>query len=131
MKGLFNWLKSNTKIKRWLFLILIGIIFFCNAISNIIVEKEREFQDLIFIAISFVIGFLCTIIGIIHIQRRTLEILVENTNLNNSENVKSLIYNKKVYNQGPKIVVLGGGNGLNSILKGLKNYTDNVIRLNI
>ena len=126
MKGLFNWLKSNTKIKRWLFLILIGIIFFCNAISNIIVEKEREFQDLIFIAISFVIGFLCTIIGIIHIQRRTLEILVENTNLNNSENVKSLIYNKKVYNQGPKIVVLGGGNGLNSILKGLKNYTDNI-----
>ena len=126
MKGLFNWLKSNTKIKRWLFLILIGIIFFCNAISNIIVEKEREFQDLVFIAISFVIGFLCTVIGIIHIQRRTLEILVENTNLNNSENVKSLIYNKKVYNQGPKIVVLGGGNGLNSILKGLKNYTDNI-----
>lgn len=126
MKGLFNWLKSNTKIKRWLFLILIGIIFFCFAISNIIVDKENDFQDLIFIIISFVIGFLCTIIGIIHIQRRTLEILVENTNLNNSENVKSLIYNKKVYNQGPKIVVLGGGNGLNSILKGLKSYTDNI-----
>lgn len=126
MKGLFNWLKSNTKIKRWLFLILIGIIFFCFAISNIIVDKETDFQDLIFIIISFVIGFLCTIIGIIHIQRRTLEILVENTNLNNSENVKSLIYNKKVYSQGPKIVVLGGGNGLNSILKGLKSYTDNI-----
>ena len=115
MKGILNWFKSNAKIKRWLFLILIGIIFFCFAICNIIVEKEREFQDLIFITISFVIGFLCTIIGIISIQRRTLEILVENTNLNNSENVKSLIYNKKVYSQGPKIVVLGGGNGLNSI----------------
>ena len=126
MKGLFNWFKSNTKIKRWLFLILIGIFFLCFAISNIIVDKEKEFQDLIFIAISFVIGFLAAIIGIIHIQKRTLEILVENTNLNNGENVKSLIYNKKVYNQGPKIVVLGGGNGLNSILKGLKSYTENI-----
>ena len=126
MKGLFNWFKSNTKIKRWLFLILIGIVFLCIAISNIIVDKEREFYDLIFIAISFVIGLLCTIIGIIHIQKRTLEILVENTNINNGENVKSLIYNKKVYSQGPKIVVLGGGNGLNSILKGLKSYTENI-----
>ena len=126
MKGLFNWFKSNTKIKRWLFLILIGIVFLCIAISNIIIDKEREFHDLIFIAISFVIGFLFAIIGIIHIQKRTLEILVENTNLNNEGNVKSLIYNKKVYNQGPKIVVLGGGNGLNSILKGLKSYTENI-----
>ena len=126
MVGLFNWFKSNTKIKRWLFLILIGIVFFCVAISNMIVDKERVFQDLIVIAISFVIGLLCTIIGIIHIQRRTLEILVEKTNFNNSENVNSLIYNKKIYSQGPKIVVLGGGNGLNSILKGLKKYTDNI-----
>lgn len=126
MKGLFRWFKANTKIKRWLFLILIGIIFFCFAISNIIIEKEREFNDLIFIIISFVIGLLCTIIGIIHIQKRTLEILVEDTNFNNSENVKSLIYNKNVYNQGPKIVVLGGGSGLNSIIKGLKEYTDNI-----
>lgn len=126
MKGFFRWFKSNTKIKRWLFLILIGIIFFCFAISNLIIEKERDFQDLIVIIISFVIGFLFTVIGIIHIQKRTLEILVEDTNLNNSGNVKSLIYNKNVYNQGPKIVVLGGGNGLNSILKGLKDYTNNI-----
>ena len=111
MKGLFNWFKSNTKIKRWLFLILIGIVFLCIAISNLIIEKEREFYDLIFIAISFIIGFLFAVIGIIHIQKRTLEILVENTNLNNGGNVKSLIYNKKVYNQGPKIVVIGGKEG--------------------
>ena len=40
--------------------------------------------------------------------------------------VQSLIFNKKVYNQGPKIVVLGGGTGLNNVLRGLKNYTDNI-----
>ena len=41
-------------------------------------------------------------------------------------NVKSLIFNKKVYHQGPNIVVIGGGTGLNTVLTGLKKYTDNI-----
>src|SRR5699024_10588412 len=40
--------------------------------------------------------------------------------------VKSLIFNKRVYNQGPKVVAIGGGTGLNAVLRGLKNYTDNI-----
>ena len=40
-------------------------------------------------------------------------------------NLNSLIFNRKVYSQGPKIVVIGGGTGLNSVLRGLKKYTDN------
>ena len=41
-------------------------------------------------------------------------------------NVKSLIFNKTIYNQGPKIVVIGGGTGLNTVLTGLKKYTNNL-----
>ena len=41
-------------------------------------------------------------------------------------NVKSLIFNKTVYNQGPNIVVIGGGTGLNTVLSGLKKYTNNL-----
>ena len=41
-------------------------------------------------------------------------------------NVKSLIFNKKVYDQGPNIVVIGGGTGLNTVLSGLKKYTNNL-----
>ena len=41
-------------------------------------------------------------------------------------NIKSLIFNKKVYHQGPNIVVIGGGTGLNTVLTGLKKYTDNL-----
>ena len=41
-------------------------------------------------------------------------------------NVKSLIFNKTVYDQGPNIVVIGGGTGLNTVLSGLKNYTNNI-----
>ena len=41
-------------------------------------------------------------------------------------NINSLIFNKKVYDKGPNIVVIGGGTGLNTVLSGLKNYTSNL-----
>lgn len=126
MNGFFKWFKSSTKMKRWIFLILVGIVFLLFAISNILVIKELDFNKVGKIVLSFIIGFVSIIIGIVYIQKRTLELLIENTDVRKRVDVKSLIFNKKVYNQGPKIVVLGGGTGLNSILKGLKYYTDNI-----
>ena len=59
-----------------------------------------------------------------------MEIVVEESDTRSEgNNVNSLIFNKKVYNQGPKIVVIGGGTGLNTVLRGLKNYTDNITAL--
>jgi len=128
MKGFLKWFKSSTKVKRWMFLILIGIILACYGMAKIIVSQELEFLDLAKIIGVFVVGFVCIILGIIYIQKRTLELLVQETDSRNvnKDEVKSLIFNKKVYNQGPKVVVIGGGSGLNTVLRGLKNYTDNI-----
>ena len=101
----------------------------CYGIAKILVTEEMSIQDLIKIIICFIIGFTVTVIGTIFIQKRTLEMLVQESDtrdLEKKENVGSLIFNKKVYNQGPKIVVIGGGAGLNTVLRGLKNYTDNI-----
>lgn len=128
MKGFFKWFKSSTKVKRWMFLILIGIVLACYGMARILVSEELEFTELAQIIAAFVVGFVCIILGIIYIQKRTLELLVQETDSRNIEkdDVKSLIFNKKVYNQGPKVVVIGGGSGLNTVLKGLKHYTDNI-----
>ena len=130
MKGFFNWFKQSTKMKRWLFIILSGIVLTCYGISNVLVLKEVSFEEIFKIIIIFVIGFICMIMGLVFCQKRTLEILVEETDERMSKkknvNVKSLFFNRNIYNQGPKIVVIGGGNGLNSVLEGLKKYTDNV-----
>ena len=129
MKGFFRWFKSNTKMKRWLFLIIIGIILCCYGIAEVLTSKQMEFIDLAKIALIFVAGFIFIIYSIVAIQKRTLEILVEDTDKrmkDEKSNVKSLIFNKRVYNQGPKVVAIGGGSGLNSVLKGLKKYTDNI-----
>ena len=129
MKGFFRWFKANTKIKRWIFLILVGIVLCCYGMVEVLTSRQMEFIDLGKIAIIFVVGFIFIIYSIVAIQKRTLEILVEDTDKrmkNEKSNVKSLIFNKRVYNQGPKVVAIGGGTGLNSVLRGLKNYTDNI-----
>ena len=41
-------------------------------------------------------------------------------------NVKSLIFDRKIYDKGPKIVAIGGGAGLNTVLTGMKRYTNNI-----
>ena len=129
MKGFFKWFKSSTKIKRWMLLMILGIILVCYGMAKVIVTNELTFSELAKIILTFVFGFTFTIISIICIQKRTLEMLVEESDTRNLEDkgkMNSLIFNKKVYNQGPKVVVIGGGAGLNTVLRGLKNYTDNI-----
>ena len=127
MKGFFEWFKSSSKMKRWIFLVLLGTIAICYSIAKILVTNKLEsVQDVLIIVVGFVIGFAAMIIGFVHMQKRTLEILVKETDKREEENLNSLIFNRKVYSQGPKIVVIGGGTGLNSVLKGLKKYTDNL-----
>ena len=124
MKGFFSWFKSENKMKRWMILILISMIAICYAISIILVTDSINIKTIVKVIVLFIFGFLGIVFGGISIQKRTLEILVKETDKTN--NIKSLIYDKKVYTQGPNIVVIGGGNGLNSVLKGLKKYTDNI-----
>ena len=132
MKSFFEWFKASTKVKRWIMLILIGMVCVCYSISEILVTTEMNFSMLGRIAALFVFGVLLISISIVFIQKRNLELIIE-ANDNNEitkqdarVNIKSLIFNKKVYENGPKIVVLGGGPGLNTILRGLKKYTNNL-----
>lgn len=130
MNGFMQWFKSSNKMKRWMFLILIGIILMCYGIAETLILKEMSFAELAKIIIVFVAGFVSIVLGLVFLNKRTLEVLIESTDerMNDTKNVnvKSLIFNKKVYHQGPNIVVIGGGTGLNTVLSGLKKYTDNL-----
>ena len=125
-----QWFKSSNKMKRWIFLILIGIILACYGLAEILVMKEISFEEVGKVVVAFVLGFISIVLGLEFLNKRTLEVLIESTDerMENKKNVnvKSLIFNKTVYDQGPNIVVIGGGTGLNTVLSGLKNYTSNL-----
>ena len=125
--GIFKWFTSKAKMKRWMFLILLGVVLICYGIANILYFNTLGIIEILKIVVSFVIGFTMIVIGFVFMQKRTLELLIEESDTRKeTQNINKLIFNKKVYNQGPKIVVIGGGSGLNTVLKGLKNYTDNI-----
>ncbi len=131
MKSFLEWFKSSTKVKRWMFLIILGIALTCYGFTKVLVNNEMDFAEIGRIVGIFVIGFAFIVLGIIFIQKRNLELLIEaNNNSEKSEkakvNIKSLIFNKKVYEEGPKVVVIGGGEGLNTVIEGLKKYTNNI-----
>lgn len=131
MKGLLEWFKNSSKMKRWILLILIGIGLVSYGIACIITSKEAiTFKFAANIIICFTFGFTSVILGLIYLNKRTMELFVEATDdriTNNKKiNINSLIFNKNIYEQGPNIVVIGGGSGLNTILDGLKRYTSNI-----
>lgn len=118
-------------MKRWIFLILVGMLIAFYGVAKILEGEGNgrlDFAPLAQYVLYFVVGFVFVILGMVHMQKRTLELFVQETDERVDEDTKvnSLIYNKKIYDQGPKIVAIGGGTGLNSVLKGLKNYTDNI-----
>ena len=130
MNGFLQWFKAENKMKRWMILILIGILLACYGLAEILVMKEISFQEVGKVIVVFVVGFVSIVLGLIFLNKRTLEVLIEATDERmenkNNINVKSLIFNKTVYDKGPNIVVIGGGTGLNTVLTGLKNYTNNL-----
>lgn len=131
MRGFFSWFKASIKMKRWILVILLGIVLACYGVATILVTKEMSFVEIGKIIAVFVLGFTLIILGIVFIQKRTLELLIEASDLRLEKgkkniNIHSLIFNKKVFDKGPKIVVIGGGSGLNTVLKGIKNYTSNI-----
>ena len=130
MKGLWHWLKSSSKMKRWIFLVLVGIVMTCYGIAKILVQKEMEFTEAGKVIAVFVVGFTCIVLGLVFLNKRNMELFIEATDdrMKNKKNVnvKSLIFDRKIYDQGPKIVAIGGGAGLNTVLTGMKRYTDNI-----
>lgn len=121
MKSFFGWMKNSTKIKRWILLIIIGMVLACYGFAQILVLERLEVNDIIKIVLTFVAGATSFIIGMVFMQKRTLELAV----FQGSKDVKKL-GNTDNKNKDPKVVVIGGGVGLNRILTGLKNYTNNL-----
>ncbi len=132
MKSFLEWFKASTKVKRWILLIIVGIVLTCYGIAKILVSQEITFFELGKTIVIFVLGFLAIVISVVFIQKRSLEIIIEANNTSTDKgkkaqlNIKSLIFNKKVYEEGPKVVVIGGGPGLNNVIEGFKKYTNNI-----
>jgi len=119
------WLKVGLNIKRWILLGTIGFVILVLGVSKLILVG-------LFLDLNFFIGLLLSIIGGIatYISFRNLfKSLLTITGCSVSDiNRKRIedLYEKKFLIRGPRIVAIGGGTGLSTMLRGLKAYTSNI-----
>lgn len=136
LRSLLKWFYPGMGVKRFLLLVLFGTIFMAvgliylidlsrflwikNQIKNLFIYYQiaPHFSGLILI----VIGSLLIILGISNINRSVLKALIpKKVNL-----VPEIIYEQRKLEKGPHIVVIGGGTGLYTLLRGLKQFTSNI-----
>lgn len=121
------WFKYKIAIKRWISLGLISIITIILGVVNFISPSSGESRLLV--TFSFVImGSLGTVIAGVKIINAIVTIINHEIYKGkiDSKNIMGKVIEKRSLSKGPKIVVVGGGTGLSTMLRGLKKYTSNI-----
>lgn len=134
-----RWLLPGLSIKRWIFLAVCGVFMMGLGISlvlrvNLYVHiGSWLFQNLAASAnvflygplvaglIALVIGGWLTIMASTSLVRSVLRTLVP-PNTGTAE----AYYQRRNLVRGPRVVTIGGGTGMSSLLRGIKHYTSNI-----
>ena len=123
MKKFFKfirWFYPGLKIKRWISLFLIGI--FLILISSTHLSKDTNFIFRIVYTVVFASGVICIIGGVAYLIKSFFDAIYPQK----EKDLIDIIYEKRFLSKGPKIVAVGGGTGLSTVLEGLKGYTSNI-----
>lgn len=118
--GRLKWLYPGMFVKRWIFLITIGILFIAMGFAMVISEKTP--QNKTFAAIIIILGGLIVITGVSRIIKSFIMVFLPQ----HDEEFVDKIYQKRILEKGPRVVAIGGGTGLSTLLRGLKEYTSNI-----
>lgn len=121
-------MKPGVKIKRWVFLGFVGTILFSLGLGEIFIHKEYNFYSKVLFVLLALLGVIVIVFSI-YKGLKSILTLINSDRINikiNDKGVEELIDDERLLVSGPKIVVVGGGTGLSTMLRGLKNYTNNI-----
>ena len=131
-----KWLLPGMHVKRWLALLLLGVTVLALGAGYVLVEVYRTwvFPDVAYyLTLQFIPraarGFLFGVAG-------TAAVVVAVVQLNRSllsafrspgqSALVDVVYRHHRRGRGPRVVAIGGGHGLSTVLRGLKEHTTNL-----
>lgn len=129
----WKWLYFGLGIKRWLVLLLLGVTILGLGFAIILVDIYREspLPDVFYyITLQFIPrlqrGILLGALGLALIATAVVKLSgsLLSAFVGDDTNIVEVLYRKRSRRKGPKIVTMGGGTGLSTLLRGLKEYTD-------
>lgn len=123
-----GFLEITVNLKKWIVLGTIGLMFL---IFGIIEFANKKYFSLIHTGSTILLivgGAFFIYVAIIRIMKFFI-LLINASNLDSTNDPAILAdsaYKKRALSKGPKIVVIGGGTGLATMLRGLKKHTSNI-----
>ena len=120
--------KPGIRIKRWVILWIIGISLFSTGIGYITnkIDISNSFNFLPWHtegAILLIVGCAFIAGSFLGLYRTISQLIVGNPTLGD---IGDTLYSNLSREKGPNLVVIGGGTGMSVLLRGLKQYTDNL-----
>ncbi len=138
---LLKWLYPGMKFKRWLLLFAAGVFLVSMGLALIFNYKYLDqIEEAIFRFVytwrgsydytaTALVGALVVLVGVA-IMLAATRFVIRSVILvllpENSGNLVDMIYEKRKLGRGPSIAVIGGGHGLSTLLRGIKEATSNV-----
>jgi len=134
-----KWFYPGMHIKRWLALMIIGVAIMTFGLAYIMREAYISgftFPGFVYyLTLQFIpryirgVAFMISASGLIIYAFWKLNHSIVSAVMpsrNGNESIVNMIYNQRALRRGPKIVAIGGGTGLATLLRGLKSYTTNL-----
>ena len=123
-----DWLKPGIKVKRWLAFGVFGVLLIAFGFTELVTHRLYDFYYKVFYIFLNLTGLFVLYVSVTETMKSVIALINKGylkVSLD-SEKIESLIYEKRLLVKGPKIVVIGGGTGLSTMLRGLKYYTSNI-----
>ncbi|MDP9017506.1 MAG: YvcK family protein, partial [Candidatus Eremiobacteraeota bacterium] len=132
---LIKWFYPGLGIKRWLIVIIIGALLLVNGLNRSLIAEGLHFHvnevlDNIvddFMPPSYLSWFFSFAgLGLVALgMRQWFRSIIEASTIGGSARIVDSLFEMRLQN-GFKIVAIGGGTGLSTLLRGLKKYTTNL-----
>ena len=134
----FKWMTPGISVKRWFLISAVGVLFTAlglaiwldltpvSRLMNWVANFLRWITTVVPSNISGPVSLLTGLGLILWGQNRTFGSITNVLNPNGDEKLVDMMHNHRRLNKGPKIVAIGGGTGLSTLLRGLKKYSGNI-----
>lgn len=117
----FKWLYPGIKIKRWVMMCILGMGMI--SVGSMDLVSPDYLCVRVLGGINLVWGIMVIFVSFERTVKSFLSLFVT---YKEGNKLLDMMYQKRQLAQGPKIVVIGGGTGLSTLLVGLKDYTSNI-----
>ena len=118
-QNFFKWLYPGIKVKRWVFASLFGILIV--GIGAVFAVYPYPFVSGLGVVI-----ILCGILFVVLGMGKMIISLITLFLPQRERDIVDILYQRRFLERGPKVVAIGGGQGLSHLLLGLKEYTANL-----